>query len=101
MYFITVIENIDYDADPLYATKGDQRCMGYVETFEKAEEIVTNNSYDIHECSYDYAVIEKIGPGIHYPAFERQFYKYNYEKGTYERIEEPPSVKQIINFSIG
>lgn len=98
MYFITGIE----DLDPEWGTKGTHRCFGYKETFDKADQAVKENRCDINETIYNYVVIEFIKSGIHSICLEnRWFYKFDYDKGIYEPIEEPGEVKGFCNFAIG
>jgi len=98
MYFITGIEKLDKD----YGIKGS-RCFGYKKTFEEADLSVKENHCDINETIYDYAVIEFIEDGIHQICWndKRWFYKFDYDKGIYEAIDEPEEVKRLCNFSIG
>lgn len=96
MYFITGIE----DLDPEWGTKGT-RCFGYKKTFENADKAVRENWCDINETIYDYAVIEFMRDEIHPDCLERWFYKFDYDKGIYEAINEPEEVRGFCNFSIG
>lgn len=99
MYFITTIGKLPsqdtYDC-------GDNRCVGYFDTFVETEKTVINNYCDIYECMYEYCVIEKIETGLYRYAFEgnRWFYKYNFD-GKYEKIKEPEEFKYIAGFAIG
>jgi len=97
MYFITGIEKLDED----YGVTGS-RCFGYYKTFENADIAVRNNCCDINETIYNYAVIEFIEEGIHSICIDqRWFYKFDYDNGIYEEIDEPEEVKHSCNFSIG
>ncbi|SNX54151.1 hypothetical protein [Thermoanaerobacterium sp. RBIITD] len=98
MYFITVIEDFDKD----YGVKGCSRCVGYYNTFEKANKAVRENKCDLWETCYNYAVIEKIEEGLYQTSYEKRwFYKFDCDKGIYEPIEEPEEVKHWCNFAIG
>ena len=74
---------------------------GFYHNFEEAEQDVLNNACDIWEYTYNYAVIEKMDPGIYPINNERHFYKFNLETKKYEWINEPKKLNHIVNFSIG
>jgi hypothetical protein len=99
MYFITVFEKLPPNDD--YCDCGATRCVGYYEKLESAEDTVKNNYGDIWETCYDYAVIENIEEGLYPMTVDRQFYKHNDEKDTYEPIDEPEVFKHYCNFGIG
>ena len=92
MYFITTIDS----------KEDDTRCVGYYSSFEKAEEIVLDNVFDICETCYDYAIIECVPEGLYEYDDKPVWYKWNDVDEKYEKIEQPP--KQYINmvgFAIG
>lgn len=77
------------------------RTVGYVETFEEAEDIVLNNKYDIFEYTFDYAVIENVPSGIYQYDQNPNWYKWNHDKECYEKIEKPDFAKGFIGWGIG
>ena len=92
MYFITTIDSKD----------GDQRCVGYYSSFEKAEEVVLDNIFDICETCYDYAVIENIPEGLYQYDQNAIWYKWNDVDEKYEKIEKrPEQYKKFVGFAIG
>lgn len=97
IYTITAFE----DLCDKYGVNGFSRCFGFYADLETAKERLKNNTMDINETIYNYAVIEEVGEGIHYYAQKRWFYKFDYEKGIYYPIDEPEELKQIVNFGIG
>lgn len=98
MFFVTSFEHLP---DEKYLHVGDSRTFGYFDTYNVAVQSLHENWCDMHECLYGYAVIEKIGQGIHAIAGERQFFKYDREKDGFFEIDEPPEVKHLYNFAIG
>jgi len=96
MYFISMIRGFDK-----YGTNGN-RCVGYFETFQEAEEAVINNDCDIYEAGYyPYAVIEGVKPGL-YAISEKSFwYQYNKETKKYEKIKFPEILSHFMGFTIG
>ena len=94
MYFITTIQEKN---DEIV----DQRCVGYVDTYENAEEIVKNNEYDICETIYNYAVIEAIPSGIYQYDTNEKWFHYNEIKDTYEKCDKPEFAKHMVGFGIG
>ena len=92
MYFITTIDSRD----------DDMRCVGYCSTFEKAEEIISDNACDIWETCYDYAVIENIEEGLYQYDHDAVWYKWDDLNEKYEKIEEKPEqYKKLVGFAIG
>ena len=100
MYFVTVFDKIE-PSDVFYAEFGCQRTWGYYTEYEMAARALHENRTDLHEGCYEYALIEKIGPGIIALCEERQWFKWNKEKRGYFEIEEPECVKYLTNFAIG
>ena len=100
MYFITVFDKIEPN-EMFYAEFGDQRTWGYYTEYEMAQSSLHENRTDMHEGCYEYALIEKIGPGICAHCEERQWFKWDKEKRGYCEIEEPECVKHLVNFAIG
>lgn len=94
MYFITTIQEKNGEMV-------DQRCVGYEDTYEDAEEIVKYNKYDICETIYNYAVIEAIPSGIYQYDTEPQWFKYNEEAENYDKcdtqIDDENAIKYIDN----
>lgn len=93
--------------DPL-----QKRCFGWFDSFEKSEKAVLENRCDMHECFYNYIVIEKLYEGIHSLCHENDqvWYKWKSgnqkddefdESGKWERVEKPEQFKSMINFGIG
>ena len=50
------------------------RCPGYFNSLNLAQEVILNNESDIHEESYQYAVIEIIEQGLYQPANRIWYY---------------------------
>lgn len=97
MFFITAFEDLDKE----WRYKGSIRCFGFKETFEEADIAVRENWCDINETIYNYAVIEEIDSGIHPDVKNRWFYKFDYDKGVYEPIDEPEEMKRFCNLALG
>jgi len=85
-----------------YDSHGGSRTFGWWKSFEKAKQVVEENAYDIHECSYKYAVIEKISEGIHGVLMGNyQEYWYEWINDKYVSIEKPLLLKGVVGWSIG
>lgn len=93
MYFVTTVDPKDEDT----------RCVGYFKTFEEAERVVINNIDDIWETCYEYAVIEKIEPGLYQYDFHPTWYKWHKLTGGYIQCEQPTFVNAIggVGYAIG
>ena len=100
MYFVTVFDKVE-PSDVVYADFECQRTWGYYPEYEMAATALHENRTDLHEGSYEYAVIEKIGHGICAICEERQWFKWDEEWRGYFEIEELECVKHLTNFAIG
>jgi hypothetical protein len=99
MYFITVFEELPkINSAIMYI--GSNHNVGFVKSFEVANDIVSNNYNDIWENKYTYCVIEYIEEGIKQPVLKRWFYKYNEDEDGYKEIDEPINFKNYHNFVI-
>ena len=89
IYLITTFERIALKDG--FVDLGDRRSVGFRHSFDIAEKTVLENRCDINETIYDYAVIEKLYPGLYQYAEgeDRSFYKFNYNIKLYEPIDEP------------
>lgn len=79
----------------------NSRVVGFYHNFEDADESVKTNSCDINEYSYDYALVEKVNPGLYPETTVMQYYKFNYNKRIYEPIAALEELNMICNFTIG
>ena len=100
MYFVTVFDKCEPN-EQFFAEFGCQRTWGYYQEYEMAARALHENRTDLHEGCYEYALIEKIGPGIIALCEERQWFKWDKEKCGYFEIDEPECVKHLVNFAIG
>ena len=92
MYFITTIDS----------TNDDTRCVGYFKDFEEAEIRVLENAMDICETCYDYAVIENVPEGLYQYDQNAKWYKFDYDKNVYRKIEgRPAKYERIVGLAIG
>lgn len=94
MWFITTIRVMEDGS--IYP-----RCWGYYSNKEECIKVLHNNSTDLHEYYFDYAVIEKIDEGISSYPSEREFFQYRKDLVGFFEIEEPLWAKYSCNFSIG
>ena len=92
IYLVTTIEVTENDGIQKFSSS---RTVGYFNAFKKADEIVRNNSYDICETIYLYAIIEEVEEGIYPECKNRYWYKYNVKNGNYEPIDEPQILEGI------
>lgn len=99
MFFITVFEKIPKSGGELDI--GDHWIPGYFQEYGEAVQRLHENTYDMHECIYKYAVIEKIGTGIHPNVESRQFFKYDKERNGFFEVGEPKTIKRLCNFALG
>ena len=80
----------------------DSRCWGFYFNRDNAVNALHHNITDMHECLYDYAVIEGYREGISHEVIgKRQFFKYDKTRDGYFEIDEPEELKHLFSFSIG
>lgn len=101
MYFITAIISEEHLTHVPFYQKLRSRTFGFFETFEKAHEAVTDNVGSLHECIYDYIVIEKIESGIHSLPIEEHWYEWCIPLNCWQPTMKPNEFNGIINFAIG
>jgi hypothetical protein len=99
MYFITCFsryENIRGVPDI-----GASRTFGYYPHRHWAIEDLHNNNTDLHECLYDYAVVEKIPMGLYPLAEERIFFKWDEAKQGFYEIDGADMQNGFGNYAFG
>lgn len=95
-YFITAI----YDEPGLFVHRKDKRTFGYFNDLILALIAVEENKGNLHECLYNYLVIEGIREGIH--AKTEEEYWYQWQKDHWKKLKEKPEfLKGIVNFALG
>ena len=101
MYFITCFEKCKTHHELGFFDGGDSRCFGYYEYLYDAVKALKENRCDMHEYIYWYAVIEKIGEGIH-PTVEREYwFKYDKEQDGFFKIKKPKETRCVCNHALG
>ena len=100
VYTVTVID--------LYTDKvlGIRRTPVVYTQFKFAEHSVKNNSNDLSDGSYQYAVIEEtmlnvIRPTVDYIKPTQWWYKYNSVTNEFEEYQVPPQLRNQSGFGIG
>ena len=83
----------------------NSRCIGWFSKFEYAENEILNNTYDMYEGMYRYAIIEKVNEGL-YGSFGTDlritFYEWDKNLGCYLKLDGIPiSYKQMCGLGIG
>ena len=99
MYFITCFsryENIRGVPDI-----GASRTFGYYPHRHWAIEDLNSNNTDLHECLYNYAVVEKIPMGLYQLAEERIFFKWDEEKKGFFEVDGTEFEDCFGNYAFG
>jgi hypothetical protein len=81
MYFIFMSD------ENLGENNTDENCIGWLANEQEAIDFVVNNTSDINETCYDYALIAFIPQGINRVPTERIWFKFNHDTKKYDRIE--------------
>lgn len=100
MFFITCFQKVAKD-DKGWLDIGASRTFGFKETFQEADTALANNTCDMHEHLYMYAVVEEMYPAIHPIVENRWFYKYKPEFNGFFKIDEPEEFKGYCNIALG
>lgn len=79
------------------------RCVGYYFDLHKAIIAVLNNDSDIYEMGYyPYCVIETVKEGIYALERTEYWFKWNIDKGCYEKLnEKPDKFYRTVCFGVG
>lgn len=99
MFFITAFERLPNSQRSL--SVGSMSVFGYFEKYEDAVERLHNNTCDMHELLYDFAVVEEIPTGIHPDVQSRQFFAFDKARDGFFEIDEPKEVMGLCNFALG
>ena len=92
MYFITCFEKCGTNKG--WLDIGASRTFGYYDNLNTCIQALNQNWCDMFEYLYEYAIVEKIGPGIHPECEERWFLK----NGQYGLIVLGPKPRNPIQF---
>lgn len=98
-YFISAFKEIE-EKNNLLSFK-DLHCFGYFEIYDEAIEALNNDWCSIQENGYQYAIVEKIFPGINEISNKRTFLMLDKSKKGYFEIQEPQEFQKYYNFAIG
>lgn len=99
MFFITCFSKCEEDEYGL--NTGAYRTFGYYEDYETCKQALNENWCDMFEFLYTWAVVEKIGPGIHAHAEEIGWFKWDDEKEGFFEIEKPKCTESYCNHALG
>jgi len=93
-----------------YRNHGGARTFGWYHHLKDAKKAILENRGDIHECSYKYAIIERLSQGVHggwMHGYEEYWYEWSgddwreTDSGGYHPIDKPELVKKVIGWSWG
>jgi len=90
--------------ETLVLTKGKyrhDRTFGWFPKRDMAISFLKKNPEWIHECLYDYVVIETFPYGVHPIAINERWYKWNKKRNIFELIKKPKEIKNTISWGLG
>jgi hypothetical protein len=96
MYFITAIYR-----ETTLGEYRESRCFGYYELALDAIRAVVGNRGDIQESLYNYAVIEKLGEGIHPSPDKEVWFEWDEDDNSWSPTDKPDWSKGITNWCLG
>lgn len=104
MFFITCLENNGSEKNKYgWPDFGSMRTFGFYTDLEDARKALNENYCDMRECVYDYAIIEKIYPGIHpwiVSDTDTEWYQYDESRKGFFLIDNPKKMN-MSNFALG
>lgn len=80
-------------------TKRDCRTFGYYKGWDKAYAAVKENRCNMHECLYQYLVMENIGEGVHALANDEQWFKWT--RNRWKDCKRPKELQGFTNWALG
>ena len=87
--------------DPNFPKYGN-RVFGYYEKEHDAHMAVLEDRCSMHECLYDYIVVEECNPGVHATNRVVQWYSWDYTSRQWEPCGWPTDIPtNVVNFSMG
>lgn len=75
--------------------------FGWYANLNSALDAVVNNKCDIHECVYQYMVIEEVKEGIFGMAIKEWWFKWNKNKRKFLSIQKPKETNRLVSWGIG
>jgi hypothetical protein len=98
MWFITSIYLVKPENKESPARAETKRTFGYYSNPQEAIQAIVTNRCNMHECLYNYLVLENIGEGIHPEVHNEEWYKWE-EKWV--PCLKPLELVGIINWALG
>ena len=94
MYFITGLheEGNQFSA---------RRCFGYYPRKHQAVQAIEGNCDDLHEDAFTHLVVEKVISGVHPPARDIAWYRYDSTSSRWIACERPESARNYFQFALG
>lgn len=80
-------------------TSRETRTFGYYRGFQKALQAVKDNRGNMHECLYQYLVMERIGEGVHALVEDEHWFKWSDKQWVF--TEKPRWAIGFANWAIG
>ena len=101
MWFITSIYLSKPENPESPARAETKRTFGYYGDFAYARKAVEENRSNMHECLYNYLVIEKFNEGVHALAESEDWYQWDETKNGWKSIPKPSFSEGLVNWAIG
>lgn len=79
----------------------DRRTFGWYAKLNGALDAVVKNKCDLHECYYQYVVIEEVKEGVFGMAIKEWWFKWNKNKRNFFSIQKPKETNRLVSWGIG
>lgn len=95
IYVIVVMEKDGKERKNGFSDFGAVDNVGFYYSYTNAIVALHTNSCDMHECCYNYAMVERVFPGLYtcIKPSDRTFFKWDEEKRGFFEIDEPEEWK--------
>jgi hypothetical protein len=80
----------------------NHRTFGFYNTYNEAYEAVNENRCDMHECLYDYIIVEYIEPGIHPLVHTKEWWQWDIHFNKWiALVNRPEEFDGLCNWALG
>lgn len=80
-----------------------RRVFGFLTDLSEAIKAIETNRGDMHECFYQFLILENIRQGVHPESISEVWYEwYQFPNGSqWQRIEKPSVFDGVVNWALG
>jgi hypothetical protein len=99
IWFLTAVISKEVAKERGYDHSLNHRTFGYYKGFHAAYQAVKENRCNMHECLYEFLVMERIEAGVHGEMKEEEWFKWSGKRWI--PCKKPLEYRGIINWALG